>query len=270
MGEALELLLSFRRMAVLPLCAVMSSCGSAPAPAGATEDVATLLSKNDPAACALDEAVDTAIAAANKHYVDYLQNGGEKIRADAISATNIRTDIHEITCSAVIHNKIPGRDGEQSNPFVFKLRPTLGKDAGSFVAEVPDIRRAANAVTVQMAWWNALNSATDMAAAPSTEDSGDAPAPATTPTSDQDVPDEPTESWTPIEKAMIEEYSTLDGQCRGGLGDAPETQRACAERDREDSPLKRRLRAAEICYGREGEYGYQNDFHRCGRGSFRF
>jgi hypothetical protein len=54
------------------------------------------------------------------------------------------------------------------------------------------------------------------------------------------------------------------------LGDAPETQRACAERDREDSPLKRRLRAAEICYGREGEYGYQNDFHRCGRGSFRF
>lgn len=263
-------MLCFRWIAASAFCALLASCGSAPAPTNTTENVATLLLKDDPAACAVVEAVDTAIAAANRQYVEYVQNGGEKIRADAISATNIRTDIHEITCSAVIHNRTPGRDNEQSRPFEFKLRPTLGKETGSFVAEVQDIREASVAVVNQIAWWSALNSKTTRDAAPSADLASNDPSASSTPAADEGATERPAEKWTPAEEAMIEEYGKLDGQCRGGMGDAPETQRACDERDREDSPLKHRLQAANICYGRDGEYGYQNNFHRCGKGSFRF
>ena len=263
-------MLNFRWMAAPALCASLASCGSAPAPTGATENVATLLLKDDPAACAIAEAVDAAIASANRQYVDYLQNGGAKIRTDTISATNIQTDIHEITCSAVIHNRIADRDDEQSRPFAFKLRPTLGKEAGGFVAEIPDIRGASIAVVNQIAWWDALNSKTAMDSTPSANPAIDDISPSSSPAAEEGSTTRLAEKWTPAEEAMIDEYGKLDGQCRGGMGDAPETQRACVERDREDSPLKRRLQAANICYGRESEYGYQNNFHRCGKGSFRF
>lgn len=99
------------------------------------ERISSLLMDNDPSVCAEDTAIQTALSTANGDYSSYLQNGGDKIRVDAISATEIKKDIHEITCSSTIHYK-PTDNQELSQSFRYKLRPNLGEGRG-FVAEVP-------------------------------------------------------------------------------------------------------------------------------------
>lgn len=74
--------------------------------------------------------------------------------------------------------------------------------------------------------------------------------------------------WTSSERAMIAEWHWANTRCRGGSGNEAETWAACEERD--DDDLSRRLAAANICYGRDGEYGAQHEMHRCGPDSMRF
>lgn len=73
-------------------------------------------------------------------------------------------------------------------------------------------------------------------------------------------------TWTPEERALISRWHELNTRCRGGSGDVPATHAACEERD---GPAARELGEAEICYGREGESGYQMEMHRCGPTSLR-
>lgn len=96
--------------------------------------ISSLLRNNDPSVCAEKAAIQTALGAANSDYSSYLQNGGDELRVDATSATEIKKDIHEITCSSTIHYK-PLDNQELSQTFRFKLRPNLG-ESGGFVAEV--------------------------------------------------------------------------------------------------------------------------------------
>lgn len=64
---------------------------------------------------------------------------------------------------------------------------------------------------------------------------------------------------------LIASFRSLNSACRGGSGDDPRTQRACAERDRVASALQQ----AGYCYGRRGEVGAQMIWHRCGPDSLR-
>lgn len=54
-------------------------------------------------------------------------------------------------------------------------------------------------------------------------------------------------------------------RCRGGSGDNPETHIACAER----TEIGERLAVIGWCYGRQGQAGYQMNWHQCGRDSIR-
>lgn len=64
---------------------------------------------------------------------------------------------------------------------------------------------------------------------------------------------------------LIASYRSLNSACRGGSGDDPRTQTACAERDR----VVARLQQAGYCYGRRGQVGAQMSWHRCGPDSLR-
>lgn len=64
---------------------------------------------------------------------------------------------------------------------------------------------------------------------------------------------------------LIASYRALNSACRGGSGDDPRTQKACAERDR----VVTGLQLAGYCYGRRGQVGAQMSWHRCGLDSLR-
>ena len=58
---------------------------------------------------------------------------------------------------------------------------------------------------------------------------------------------------------MLARWHDQNARCRGGSGDEPTTGRACDER--EHTALS--LVAAGWCFGRQGEFGYQMEWHRC-------
>jgi hypothetical protein len=85
---------------------------------------------------------------------------------------------------------------------------------------------------------------------------------------DEPIDEYPTVSnqnaWTAEEQNLITEAANINSQCRGGSGDDPMTDWACENRD----SYYERLRKIGICFGREGQYGAEMDFHRCGADSF--
>ncbi|MDK1386482.1 hypothetical protein QN224_13810 [Sinorhizobium sp. 8-89] len=60
---------------------------------------------------------------------------------------------------------------------------------------------------------------------------------------------------------IISQWQQQNGDCRGGRGDSDETWKACDRRE----AIGAKLEAVGWCYGREGEYGYQMQWHVCGR-----
>jgi len=54
-------------------------------------------------------------------------------------------------------------------------------------------------------------------------------------------------------------------RCRGGFGDDPRNDAACAARETYGAKLS----AIGWCYGKQGEAGYQMTWHKCGPNSFR-
>ena len=63
---------------------------------------------------------------------------------------------------------------------------------------------------------------------------------------------------------LTREWRELNSACRGQSGDLPETQVACARRDR----LTTRLKRMGWCYGLPGEPQYKSFWRRCD-GSWR-
>ena len=61
------------------------------------------------------------------------------------------------------------------------------------------------------------------------------------------------------------QWNDLNVRCRGGSGDDPATQEACVQRE----ALYPRIVALGWCHGRDGEFGYEAQWHRCGPGSYR-
>lgn len=66
-------------------------------------------------------------------------------------------------------------------------------------------------------------------------------------------------------KTMMRLWHEANSACRGGSGDDPKTELACEERE----AYSTRLGQLGWCYGKQGEYGYQHQWHRCGRRSMR-
>jgi hypothetical protein len=60
-------------------------------------------------------------------------------------------------------------------------------------------------------------------------------------------------------------WQELNGRCRGGSGNDEETWRACDLREY----IYPALVSGGWCYGREGDAGYQMEWHRCARDSLR-
>ncbi|MEY9829943.1 hypothetical protein ABIA25_001758 [Sinorhizobium fredii] len=60
---------------------------------------------------------------------------------------------------------------------------------------------------------------------------------------------------------IISQWHDQNGDCRGGSGDSAETWKACDRRE----AIGAKLEAVGWCYGREGEAGYQMEWHACGR-----
>lgn len=64
---------------------------------------------------------------------------------------------------------------------------------------------------------------------------------------------------------LIDLWQSANGLCRGGAGGEEATLKACDIRE----DYSQRLDRLGWCYGRDGEYGYQHEWHRCGKGSTR-
>ena len=64
---------------------------------------------------------------------------------------------------------------------------------------------------------------------------------------------------------IVDLYADANDRCRGGAGNDPLTIGACGEREQYSTILKGR----GWCYGREGEAGYQMEWHVCGPNSIR-
>lgn len=64
---------------------------------------------------------------------------------------------------------------------------------------------------------------------------------------------------------MLVRWHDQNGKCRGGSGESQETWQACDAREH----TQKSLVAAGWCYGRQGEYGYQMEWHRCEARSLR-
>lgn len=60
--------------------------------------------------------------------------------------------------------------------------------------------------------------------------------------------------------AMLALWDEQNFNCRGGSGNDPETWQACEAREHTQTSAQ----AAGWCYGREGQAGYEMDWHRCG------
>lgn len=65
--------------------------------------------------------------------------------------------------------------------------------------------------------------------------------------------------------ALLARWQDENGRCRGGSGDDPETYQACGAR----SLTENKLTKAGWCYGREGEAGFQMEWHPCADDSTR-
>jgi hypothetical protein len=70
---------------------------------------------------------------------------------------------------------------------------------------------------------------------------------------------------TSSENVLIAKWEALNGDCRGGLGDNPDTLKACELRDN----FEQQLVAKNLCYGKVGQAGYQMKWHKCGSSSVR-
>lgn len=81
---------------------------------------------------------------------------------------------------------------------------------------------------------------------------------------------QPADTRSPIDQRldddpMVISYEDLNDQCRGGPGDDPATITACEHRE----ALGLRLDTRGLCKGKDGEAGYQMQWHHCGPSSLR-
>ena len=65
--------------------------------------------------------------------------------------------------------------------------------------------------------------------------------------------------------ALTKLWAQQNENCRGGHGDDPRTDAACAARE----TYYAKLRVIGWCYGKRGQLGYQMSWHKCGPDSLK-
>lgn len=114
-------------------------------------EVSELIKKDDPSACAHEMAIDVTLGAANRDYRPFLEAGGPRILVDMISTRKIDSNIHEITCSAVLHYQVGELD--RTAPMEYTLRPALD-NGGGFVTEMKDVPGVRLGIVLHINAWN--------------------------------------------------------------------------------------------------------------------
>jgi hypothetical protein len=66
-------------------------------------------------------------------------------------------------------------------------------------------------------------------------------------------------------KDLVAIESDLNSMCRGWFGDDPHTDQICTVRDK----MAKLLGTMGYCYGKQGQSGYQMQWHKCTKGSIR-
>lgn len=72
-------------------------------------------------------------------------------------------------------------------------------------------------------------------------------------------------AFEPRVERLIGQYDAYNDVCRGSSGDEKATQYACDSRGEVGMLLGRE----GLCYGKDGQAGYQMKWHKCGKGSIR-
>lgn len=72
------------------------------------------------------------------------------------------------------------------------------------------------------------------------------------------------EATPPEPHALLDRWAQENEACRGGSGDDPVTEQACAAREITDNELQK----AGWCYGENAAYGYQSEWRACGSPKF--
>ena len=245
-------------------------------------NVASLLSHDDPKACAADTVIQTALRAANRDYGSFIERGGEAVKVTTISATHINKDIHEVTCNAVMNYKMGGEGSIWQVPIAYKISPALDTEDSFVVAMLnPNPMKIAlmshmASVKIQEQTKNSLAPDSDDPDVDSTVAMGIINNRKGEPEPDysEEVCEKGEKSarrhtvWSPAENQLIEQYRKLETQCREETNPAV-AEKVCEERDADDSPLKLGLKKANICFGHESQCWSQYDFHRCETGSLQ-
>ena len=74
----------------------------------------------------------------------------------------------------------------------------------------------------------------------------------------------PADAQMPGLDALLADAAAYDARCRGGSGDDPETWQACGARDY----IYWLLGTQGLCYGKEGQAGFEMRWHLCEAGSY--
>ncbi|NTB86840.1 hypothetical protein [Agrobacterium tumefaciens] len=72
-------------------------------------------------------------------------------------------------------------------------------------------------------------------------------------------------AFEPRIERLLGQYDAYNDICRGSSGDEKATQSACDSRGEVSMLLGRE----GLCYGKDGQAGYQMKWHKCGKGSIR-
>ena len=94
-----------------------------------------MLEADDPKVCADTDVQNTALALVNNEYMTYLEDGGQRLRFEAVSATGIDKDIHQVSCSANVRMQAPHVRFDAIRQIAYLVRPALDDEDG-YILEV--------------------------------------------------------------------------------------------------------------------------------------
>lgn len=207
---------------------------------GRQDGAKDLLLNDDPRVCASSDVQRTVLSSYAAGYNDLIVSGGAPLVFEAVNASGINKDIHEISCSATVHfpameMDIVGPVPEMKVSVDYTVRPSLGKD-GDFVVnatssdEFLPYRIGAYVLHV-------------------TKSAGEKSKQA----SSTDAESGRAQEFTAPEKALIASASNAWADFRNGKADAE-----ARFDDLLDQLLKR-----DICWGKVEQYQAEYEFHRC-------
>ena len=209
----------------------------------------SMIQDNDPKVCAADDVKIEIIKSFGEGYKKYIDKGGKELELRKINSTGINSEVHEISCSAIIF--LPSFKAENSTwpedefSIFYKVRPSLSEDNDFVLAAV----QIENLEDFSFRLSMAINAA--MAEKKGTQA---APEPQTPPQNVANASEMGVESFSAEEKALIGRAADAYGQMRNEGGD-----KAYEAHTKALDALEKK----NICWGKVDEVEVEYAFHRC-------